>query len=210
MPADWTPFAPFALYAAAYLLGGVPFGVLVARTKGVDILSTGSANPGATNVYRAVGPVPALIVFLLDLAKGWVPAWLGVAWLGSPEHGLACGVAAVLGHSFSPFLRFRGGKGVATGFGVILGIRPEIGLSAFGVFLIVLALSKFVSLASICAAVALVFFGWLYLAPPTLMAAFALLAGFVIYRHRANIRRLCAGTERKIGSPKPGPGGSPP
>jgi len=196
-----TPAAlPIALYFAAYIAGGIPFGVLVARMKGVDILSLGSASPGATNVYRMVGPIPALIVFLLDLAKGFLPAYFGMRLLGSPEQGLACGVVAVVGHSFSPFLRFRGGKGVATGFGVLLGIRPDVGLSAFGIFLIVLAIWRYVSLASISSAFALIFFGWLYQASPVLMLAFVALGGFVIYRHWSNVQRLLAGTERKLGS----------
>lgn len=188
------------LYVASYLLGGVPFGVMVARMKGVDILSMGSASPGATNVYRTVGPLPALVVFLLDLGKGMVPALVGLRLLGSPEQGLLCGALAVVGHSFSPFLKFKGGKGVATGFGVLLGIRPDIGLSAFGIFLIVLAVWRYVSLASIAAAFALVFFGWLYQASGVLMVTFVGLAALVIYRHRANIQRLRAGTERKLGA----------
>jgi glycerol-3-phosphate acyltransferase PlsY len=187
-----------ALYVASYLVGAIPFGVLIARLGGVDILKTGSGNPGATNVYRTLGWRYGLPVFLLDVAKGYAPAAVALWVTGSKEQAFLCGLLAIAGHSLSPFLRFRGGKGVATGLGALLGSMPLVGLSALGCFVVVFLIGRYVSLASIVAAASMAAFGFLYEEPLTLRAALVLLALFVILRHGANIRRLLAGEEPKF------------
>src|SRR5687768_14431040 len=117
--------APMALLLFGYWAGAVPFGVLIARWLGVDIREHGSGNIGATNVTRVLGKVPGAIVLVLDAMKGAVPVWLAIRYSGEPWLVMATGFAAILGHCFSPFLEFRGGKGVATAMGVFLVLAPE-------------------------------------------------------------------------------------
>jgi acyl phosphate:glycerol-3-phosphate acyltransferase len=187
-----------ALLVGGYLVGSIPFGVLVARARGVNLFEVGSGNVGATNVKRALGPGPALLVFLLDVAKGAGPA--AVAWwiLDSREWALGVGLVAIVGHCLSPFLGFRGGKGVATGLGAMLGSSPAVALSAFGVFLFLFGLSRIVSLSSLFAVSSLMLFGWLYGDSVILQGFYVLLAAFVFYRHRGNIARLAEGTEPRF------------
>lgn len=186
-----------------FVLGSVPFGVLVAKSQGVDILRSGSGNVGATNVWREVSPAAGVVVFLFDFAKGLAPALIARAWLGSEEWAFAAGVAAILGHSFSPFIGFKGGKGIATGFGAVMGASPATALSSFGIFLILTFLTRYVSVGSIAACFALVTFGFVYGDPQTLQIAYALVAALVLFKHRGNMKRLLNGTERKFGSKKP-------
>jgi glycerol-3-phosphate acyltransferase PlsY len=185
-----------------YLLGALPFGYLVARAKGVNIFEVGSKNPGATNVRRVLGSGPGNLVLFLDalkgaLASGW-PLFLVV-----PEHQLAAGitgvVASILGHSFSCFTGFRGGKSVATGAGGFLMIFP-VGMGiAFVVFVLTLAIFRYVSLGSMLGALALPVSALVLQRPAVLVVVSTLIALFVIVRHRTNISRLLAGTESKIG-----------
>lgn len=189
-----------ALYVASYLVGAIPFGVLIARLGGVDILRTGSGNPGATNVYRTLGWRYGIPVFALDVLKGYAPAAVGFWMTGSKEQAFLCGLLAIAGHSLSPFLKFRGGKGVATGLGALLGSMPLVGLSALGAFLLVFAIFRYVSLASIVAAASIAAFGFVYREPRVLQIILVLLALFVVVRHRTNIRRLLAGEEPKFGT----------
>lgn len=188
-----------------YLLGALPFGYLVARAKGVNIFEVGSKNPGATNVRRVLGNGPGNVVLFLDAAKGAAAAgW--VLWLGGAQLELLqmIGlVASVLGHSFSCFTGFRGGKGVATGAGGFAVLFPVGALIAFGVFITCLALSRFISLSSILAAITLPIAAYFLQRSPLLVGVSVVIALFVILRHRANIGRLLAGTENKIGQKKP-------
>lgn len=184
--------------ALGYLLGSLPFGVWVAKRYGVDILNVGSGNPGATNIWRTLGPKPGLVVFFLDVVKGVVPAVLAGHWLQSTEWAFGAGVCAVVGHTLSPFLKFRGGKGVATGFGALLGALPLVGLGAFAIFLIILAITRYVSLASICAALALVALGWFSQVPWSVLIVLTVMGLFVVIRHTENMKRLMNGTERKF------------
>ncbi|MCK4660365.1 MAG: glycerol-3-phosphate 1-O-acyltransferase PlsY [Phycisphaerae bacterium] len=208
----------------AYLLGSIPFGLLVAKVCGVDIRTVGSRNIGATNVSRTLGRPWGMLVFFLDVLKGLLPtliAGLALAEAGG-ESGisqawrnicvLAVGITAVLGHNYPVFLGFRGGKGVATTLGIALGVYPELtcaALAAFGVWVVVTLISRYVSVGSMCAAVAfplvlvLVFGrqeGFLANSWPLVVCS-SLLAVMIIYRHRKNILRLREGTEQKIGKP---------
>lgn len=197
-----------------YLLGALPFGYLVAKAKGVNIFEVGSQNPGATNVRRVLGHGPGNLVLLLDAAKGALAVGLIplLALLGvtvghsTPEDVLIFKivglVAAILGHSFSCFTGFKGGKSVATGAGGFLVLFPlgmGIGLVIFG---ITLAITRYVSLASMLAASSLPFAAFAFKQPSPVISIAAMVAAFVIYRHRANIMRIRAGTESKVGQKK--------
>ena len=213
-----SPWA-YAVPAVGYLYGAVPFGFLAAKwLRGVDIRKTGSGNIGATNAARVLGFRFFPVIFLLDLSKGLLPALAaralagGGAWQPHPLV-VATGLAAMLGHAFPVYLGFKGGKAVATSTGFFLAVAPLQLLIAAGVWGLVFAVWRYVSLASIAAAVALPAALCLTWPQPfgsgAFLTAVSVLGGaFVIYLHRANIGRLLAGAEHKIGSRRPpqGPG----
>jgi acyl-phosphate glycerol 3-phosphate acyltransferase len=194
----------------AYLLGAVPFGYLVARSRGVDLLRQGSGNIGATNVGRLLGRRWGVLVFLLDFAKGAVPVLLaGLVPQGDslPPATLkvTAGLAAFLGHLFPVYLRFHGGKGVATGAGVVAVLAPWETLLAVAAWVVVLAASRYVSLASLSAALTLCA-ARLTLTPEPwsrdnlIVTLFCLAASLLVFvRHHGNIRRLLRGTENRLG-----------
>lgn len=197
-----TPVALPLLVLAAYLLGAVPNGLLIARLKGIDLQKVGSGNIGATNVFRCVGKGWGVLAFVLDAVKGFVPAFFFPRLLEAapPWLGLACGAAAVAGHNWPVWLKFKGGKGVSTSAGMLLGIAPAAVGIGFAVFALTVALTRFVSLGSILAAVAVAGSGvWLYGADNRLLAGALILMGLlVIVKHRANVGRLLKGTEPRI------------
>ncbi len=206
-----------------YLLGSLPFGYLVARAKGVNIFEVGSKNPGATNVRRVLGHGPGNLVLFLDalkgaLAVGQILIYLAWAVRNSDNFSLSFSivaahtdtilfeivglVTAILGHSFSCFTKFKGGKSVATGAGGFLVLFP-LGMGiALVIFGIVLAVTRYVSLASMLAAASLPFAAFSFKQPSPVISIAAMVATFVIYRHRANIARIRAGTESKVGQKK--------
>ena len=195
-----------ALIVFSYLLGSVPFGLLIARAKGVDLRLVGSGNIGATNAMRALGRPLGVTAFLLDFAKGFVPAGvLATAVSHAPESlmslRVATGIAAVLGHCFSVYLRFRGGKGVATGCGAILAIDPLVFVFAGLVWLVALALFRFVSLSSILMGISFPILAWFrHEDQRVFVVGAALLTLLVLIRHKTNLARLLAGTEPRIGA----------
>ena len=206
--------SPASLIAvvAGYLLGSLPFGYLVAKAKGVDIFSVGSRNPGATNVRRVLGHGPGNLVLFLDAAKGALAAgWpLLQAGAAAGEGAAITGlVAAIVGHSFSCFTGFRGGKSVATAAGGFTVVFPVGAAIALGVFGLTLAASRYVSLSSMLAAVTLVISAVMLGRSLVVVVVTAAIASFVILRHRANITRLLAGTESKVGSKPPAAPSSP-
>lgn len=231
-----TPSDPklWALWAAAaFLAGSIPFGPIVARLRGVDLRKVGSGNIGATNVSRALGWKWGVLVYVLDAAKGAAPVLAAGAWAGTLGRDpsqvaradmwwwLMLPIAAVLGHMFSPFVGFRGGKGVATGSGALLAVYPVLTgplLIAIGLWAVLLAATRYMSVASIAAAAAIPLAvaaiaglrtgegtpdGELPLAHavPALVVTGAV-AVLVIAKHRGNIERLLAGTEHRLGSKK--------
>jgi len=203
---------PVAVVLASYLLGSLSFAVIVSRLMGLnDPRSYGSKNPGATNVLRSGSKKAAILTLLLDAFKGWLPVALVLTY--GPEHGAVAGLAALaglaafLGHLYPVFFGFAGGKGVATAVGVVVGVNGSLALAVVLSFAIVLFFSRYVSLASMVAAVfapAFYLFGdgvaWQASAPEVLsLAAMAIL---LIWRHRENIHRLLAGTESQLGKKK--------
>lgn len=222
--ADLAPAIPIlCLIPAAYLLGAVPFGFLVAKGRGVDIREVGSKNIGATNVGRVLGKKFFWVVLALDAAKGFVPMFVGAHLVAGMDESpvkyglwLAAGLAALLGHLFPIYLGFKGGKGVATALGLLLGVYPYFTLAAgptILTFVIVFGLFRYISLASIIGvasfSVWLVAIGWWMhwdiLGPKWPLLAFGMLVSvMIIYRHRGNIARLRAGTEPKFTGKKPG------
>jgi acyl phosphate:glycerol-3-phosphate acyltransferase len=186
------------LLICAYLLGSVPTGLLLARAMGVNIRETGSGNIGATNVYRTMGRKVGILTLIGDCLKGLIPVLLA-KWLALPDLWIAAiGLAAFLGHVYTIFLGFKGGKGVATALGVFLGTSPLAVLCALVVFVLVLYKWRFVSLASIVAAALIPFFVRLTGGSPQLCAMSLAIAAIVVFRHRENISRLRAGTENKF------------
>jgi len=185
----------------AYLAGSIPTSFLAARYgAGIDLREHGSKNLGATNVYRVLGWRYAVPVGLFDVAKGAVPVFLAAAFLPQPWAPLAIGVAAVVGHVFPVFLKFRGGKGVATAAGVVLALAPAaLGIAAL-VWLGVLFGTGYMSLASMLGAVTFPVAAWLvYPGDGYALAVGIGLALFIVYTHRSNIRRLLSGTENRFG-----------
>ncbi|MEY2880661.1 MAG: acyl-phosphate glycerol 3-phosphate acyltransferase [Verrucomicrobiota bacterium] len=222
------PYGYLVAAVVGYLLGALPFGYLVAKAKGVNIFEVGSKNPGATNVRRVLGNGPGNLVLILDAAKGALAAgwpifnaWyahlipfsdgerepfksaLAAADASSMQMAIIGLIAAILGHSFSCFTKFRGGKGVATGAGGFAVLFPLGAGIALGVFLATLAISRYVSLSSILAAASLPFAAFAFKAGSPMISISAMVAAFVIYRHRANLLRIRAGTESKVGRKKP-------
>lgn len=195
---------------AAYLAGSVPFGFLIGKMRGVDVRTVGSKNIGATNVYRTVGHKWGLLAFFCDFLKGLLPTLAAQAFVvrsGDPSLAhlpLAVGVAAVAGHLWTCFMKFKGGKGVATGFGMLVALVPWLVLIAFAIFAVTVWLSHYISLGSILAAAFLlvaVWFpilgnpGWHDIPQSILVAA---VAAFAIWKHKTNIRRLMDGCENRI------------
>lgn len=192
---------PLALLAAllSYFIGSVPAAAWVARARGVDIRKVGSGNSGATNVLRSLGKGPALMVAIFDIFKGVLAVLLArLLGLGEPWAAL-CGVLAVIGHNFSPFLKFRGGKGVATSFGVIAILDPVVGLTAFVLAIFCMWLTRFVSAGNIMSAAAVTALVLVLPRPDWDRAAVIFLAALLIWQHRENVRKLQAGTERRLG-----------
>lgn len=195
----------------AYLVGSVPTGLLVARAKGVDIRKVGSGNIGATNVFRSIGKPWGVMTFIGDALKGLIPALL-FPKLAGPQavlewgagFGILCAVAAILGHNFSLFLRFKGGKGVATSAGALIGIAPLAALIGVVAWVTLFFGTRYVSVASIGASLAIPLAGWILYQPeqPLLAWTLIILGALVILRHKANIQRLIAGTEHRFNRKK--------
>lgn len=191
------------LAVAAYLIGSISFAVIVSRAFGLpDPRSYGSGNPGATNVLRSGRKAAAVITLAGDTVKGWLPVWLAARY-GAPQVELSmalAGVLAVLGHMYPVFFRFEGGKGVATALGMLFGIHAYVALGAAGTWIIMAVFFRMSSLASITAAAFAPFATWMFygLSSP-FFAATAAVAVLLIFRHHANIRKILAGTESRLG-----------
>lgn len=192
---------------AAYLVGSIPFAVVVSRLLGLsDPRAYGSGNPGATNVLRSGNKLAALLTLLGDAFKGWLPVWLLLNF-GAPhgfgnEQVAVAGLAAFLGHLFPITLGFKGGKGVATALGVLLGFGGVIALGCIAVWLLVAVTTRYSSAAALAAAVAAPAMAHWLGAPAPFVASTLIMTALLLWRHGANIRRLLAGTESRIGAKK--------
>lgn len=187
------------LVAASYLVGTFPTAVLVTRRRGIDPTRTGSGNPGATNVLRVAGRRAGAAALVGDVLKGAVPAAVGWA-VGGHGLGVACGLAAVVGHVLPATRGFRGGKGVATGAGMAVVLVPAAALVAVAAFAVAVAVSRTASLGSIVAAVVLPVAAAAFGAPGVEVAALAAASALIVVRHRENIVRIGRGTERRLGT----------
>ena len=192
---------PVLLLLAAYLIGGIPFGYLLVRLKsGQDVRSMGSGNIGATNVLRTTGRALGVLTLLLDIVKGWFAVWLAGRFTAlDPFWMSAAAVAVVLGHAFPVFLKFKGGKAVASFVGAALALAPAALGAVMVVFVVVVAMTRYISLGSILGALLFPLAVWLLYHPVwPVMAASVFCGAFIIWRHGSNIQRLRAGTENVL------------
>jgi glycerol-3-phosphate acyltransferase PlsY len=190
------------LIPASYLLGSIPFGVLVARSKGVDIKKEGSGNIGATNVLRTMGKGPAVVTLLGDFLKGSASVLLCRVVLGGDLFEGITGIAAVLGHMYSVFLSMRGGKGVATGFGVLAVYSPVSAVISVAIWLLAAFITGYSSLAALTAFIFLPFIFSIAGSSASKVSFALVLAFLIILSHRENIRRLLSGSETRMGEKK--------
>jgi len=195
----------------AYFLGSVPAGFLAGKARGIDVRMVGSGNIGATNAFRVLGKTAGTVVLVADALKGfaaarWTPLLAVYLFPGAVSQrenlALAAGVAAILGHNFTCWLKFKGGKGIATSGGVVLAWAPLACLTALALWGVVFVLTKFVSVASIAAALVLPIAVWFWNGSLTMTAVMAALSALAIYKHKANIQRLLSGTESRAGAKK--------
>lgn len=200
--------AYIVVIVTSYFLGSVPAGFLAGKARGIDVRTVGSGNIGATNAFRVLGKTAGTMVLLIDAFKGfaaarWMPMLATFLFPKAEPHreylALAAGVAAILGHNFTCWLKFKGGKGIATSGGVVLAWAPMACLSALALWGIVFALTKFVSVASIAAALILPVAVWFFSGSLTMTVVMTALSALAIYKHKGNIQRLIAGTENRVG-----------
>ncbi len=198
-----TTLVTLLVIAAAYLIGSIPFGYLLARFwKGIDIRKYGSGNIGATNVWRTLGKGPGMIVLALDLLKGVTAVLLAKQLENTDIAVLGAALAGMAGHSWSLWLGFKGGKIIATGAGAVLAIAPLPLLLAFLVWVTTVALTRYVSLGSILGAISLPLWMMVFQYHKTTLIFSVLVAAFAVWKHSSNIKRLLNGTEFKIGQKK--------
>jgi glycerol-3-phosphate acyltransferase PlsY len=192
-----------AVIIGSYLIGSIPWGLIAGKLRGVDVRQYGSGSIGTTNVLRTIGTKSAAVVLVLDVLKGVTAVVIGHYVIGSPTGEIAAGFAAVAGHDWSVFLRFKGGRGVATTLGCVLAMEPLGPVAGIVVFVILIALTRYVSLGSICgslAAVAAMGAFWAVDRVPWQYFVFiAVAVALIIFQHRDNISRLLSGTENKLG-----------
>ena len=194
----------FLMLVFGYLLGSMPTGYLAGKwIAGIDLRLKGSGSTGATNVLRHVGKWPALIVFLLDVIKGAIPVVVARSFGLNDYWQVVAGLAALIGHIWPVWLGWKGGKAVATGLGMLLGLTWQVGIACFGIFLTVLSITRIVSLSSVISALSLPFLMLLSFQGNTFRPAFLYLGiittAMVLWRHRSNLKRLLKGEEPKIG-----------
>ncbi|MGI5892238.1 MAG: glycerol-3-phosphate 1-O-acyltransferase PlsY [Bacillota bacterium] len=195
-------FMLILLIAGAYFLGSIPFGYLICKAfTGKDVRKTGSGNIGTTNVMRMVGLKGALLVFALDFLKGFVPAFLALHY-GGEIFGLLIGIAAVLGHDLSIWLKFKGGKGAATSVAVMFALMPWAGVVAMVTWAITIAITRYVSLGTCMAAVAIFIYSFVADISLVYKIVIYIIAVVIVFMHRSNLKRIAKGEELKVGKKK--------
>ncbi|WP_296897097.1 glycerol-3-phosphate 1-O-acyltransferase PlsY [uncultured Megamonas sp.] len=183
----------------SYIIGSIPSGLILGKgIWHVDLREYGSKNIGATNAWRTIGKFPGFVIFLADLIKGMLGVYLGMALVGTSTAMILGGILAIVGHSASIFLKLKGGKGVATGLGVLIMLMPKVSITVFFIWLIIVVLSKYVSLGSIVAAAFVPILAYAFDMSIEFVIFGIVAAIFVIYRHKTNIVRLLNGNENKI------------
>lgn len=187
-----------SLIGITYFIAAIPFGLLVARLKNINLREIGSGNIGATNVYRAMGAKYGILVFIFDAVKGGIPTYVATLVDPNPLFHILIGAIAVTGHSLSCYVKFKGGKGVATGAGVIIALSPIIGLVMIILAAILIYVTRYVALTSIVCAIATPLLFYILKYPLAYVGMFAAIGIFIIVRHRSNIERLLKGTENKV------------
>ena len=192
-------------FVGAYLVGAIPFGFLIGKMRGVDVRTVGSKNIGATNVFRTVGKKWGLLAFFCDVMKGFLPTLAARHFAAEPSWlPLAVGIATVVGHMLTPYMKFKGGKGVATAFGALIALIPATVGIAFAIFAVTFACSNYISLGSCVAATSLAVMIWIPFLDHAgcgdlpLCVLVTLIAAFIVWKHRSNIGRLVRGEENKI------------
>ena len=189
-------------FVLGHLCGSIPSGLwIVQALHGIDIRNYGSKNIGTTNVFRTVGPKTAVMVLIADALKGIVAVWLVSTYFHNPVLDVVTALGALSGHNYSVFLGFKGGKGVATALGLLVFLMPMVAPCSFGVWLVLVLATRYVSLGSVVAAIVTPFLAWYMEYPLAYVIFSAIAAFFVVLRHKENIQRLLSGTESKI---KPG------
>ncbi|MGI6567313.1 MAG: glycerol-3-phosphate 1-O-acyltransferase PlsY [Firmicutes bacterium] len=192
-------FRSILVIIISYLVGSIPFGLIIGRLWAkIDVREYGSGNIGTSNVLRTVGPWAAITVFALDVAKGAAAVYLATL-AGADYVRILAGVAAIVGHNWPIYLRFRGGKGIATSLGVVITLTPVVALMLLGLWIIIVGITRYISLASLAVAFLFPLFLIVFDAPWTYVLAGVLISAFAFHRHRDNIKRLLGGTEHKIG-----------
>ena len=204
-----------ATAVAAYLLGSIPTGYLVARARGVDIRQVGSGNIGATNAFRVLGKPAGILVLGTDALKGFlackVVSGLAYSFLSPPYQqvpesretlAIVAGIAAILGHNYTCWLKFKGGKGIATTGGVLLALMPYALLTIAIVWIVVTLTTRYVSLGSLAAAITLPFAAWAFAGSRRLIGVATIMTALAVYKHKGNIQRLLNGTENRFGAKK--------
>lgn len=186
-------------FICGHICGSIPSGLWIVKALfGIDIRNYGSKNIGTTNVFRTVGAKAALLVLILDMLKGIIAVAAMNYFFSNPLLDVITALGALLGHNYSVFLRFKGGKGVATGLGLLIYLMPKVSLGSFLVWLILVLITRYVSLGSVVAAVMTPIFAWYFGYPPAYIVFGGIAGLFVIIRHKENIKRLLNGTESKI------------
>ena len=182
----------------SYVLSSISFALLISKFKKIDLRQVGSGNLGATNVYRALGFKFAILVFILDAAKGLVPTYLAMHYFSNPVWHVAIGLITIIGHSLSIFVKFKGGKGVATGLGVIMALNPLVAAILAAVGFTSIAITRYVAPTSIlCAVMAPILF-YVFKSPEEYIIFISIIASLIVFRHKDNITRLIQGKENKV------------
>lgn len=189
---------PIVIWIASYLIGSIPFGVIIAKISKIDIREHGSGNIGATNVARTLGKKLGLLTLIGDVGKGAAAVGIADQMLDKSNDVAIAGLMAFTGHLFSIFLKFKGGKGVATGLGIFVYLMPLATLSAAVVFALAMAITRYVSIGSMLAAISLPLFGTLFKITPAYIYAAVIVALLIVWKHKDNIQRLMGGTESKF------------
>lgn len=194
----WGNPALILLALCSYLVGALPFSLFISRLKGVDLRNVGSGNLGATNVYRALGLGFALLVFFLDALKGYIPTLIALNVTDQSWIHVLVGGLAIMGHSLSPFVNFRGGKGAATGLGFLMAISPDVCAIIIVIAVLGIAIGRYVAPVTLLCSILTPFLLWKFAYPMSYVLFVSLICVFIIWRHRPNIIRLIQGKENRI------------